>query len=109
MLGKVLPESLSQHKKLLKQHFEASLKSKRSYTYLLSMHRKMQEKNSTCSLQTPLCFMLKGNAMENYSSKVNKGIWVILNLQFEQVVTTEEHIKMFEYNYNNNSITTKIM
>ena len=53
--------------------------------------------------------MLKGNAMENYSSKVNKGIWVILNLQFEQVFTTEEHIKMFEYNYNNNSITTKIM
>ena len=38
--------------------------------------------------------------MENYLSKVNKGALVILNLQFELVFTTEEHIKMFEYNYN---------
>ena len=38
-----------------------------------------------------------------------QGTWLILFLQFEQVFTTEAHIKMFENDFNNVFLTTKII
>ena len=43
------------------------------------------------------------------NNKDMQGTWLILFLQFEQVFTTEAHIKMFENDFNNVFLTTKII